>query len=194
MKKVSILSLALFISIACNLIANAASEGEKFIAPMTKGFKIGFQNRQNGLSLTEMVPTHETVHNWTEMHTVQIFYNKQIPIKKFFTLMKKGMDAGCESTNDLVINKGIVNGYRSGQMNLFCSKEKKTGKGSFTMIHTFQGRDSFYIYQMAVRGDPFDIDQQRIITRDKLLSWVGIVRKITVCDTRDAERPCPLSN
>ena len=41
---------------------------------MPTGYKVDFQQRKGNMLMTEMVPVNESVNNWTEMVTVQIFY------------------------------------------------------------------------------------------------------------------------
>ncbi len=42
---------------------------------MPKGYKIDYEKKAGNQIMTEMVPQGETVKNWTEMVTVQIFLN-----------------------------------------------------------------------------------------------------------------------
>jgi hypothetical protein len=50
-------------------------ENENLLVTMPKGYKVGFQNKTARELMSEMVPESETVANWTEMVTVQIFFN-----------------------------------------------------------------------------------------------------------------------
>jgi hypothetical protein len=48
-------------------------KGENLLVDMPPGFKVGYQDSRNGVKLAEWIPVSETVQNWSEMVTVQIF-------------------------------------------------------------------------------------------------------------------------
>ena len=51
-----------------------ALENENLLVAMPPGYKVGYTKHTAKGVITEMVPAAETVENWTEMVTVQIFY------------------------------------------------------------------------------------------------------------------------
>ena len=56
----------------------AALENENLLVGVPPGYKIDFNERKQTMIMTEMVPTAQTVKNWTEMVTVQIFSRPKI--------------------------------------------------------------------------------------------------------------------
>ena len=63
----------------------AAAElvNENLLAGLPSGYKVGFHDKQGNLEMTEWVPAKETVNNWTEMVTVQIFFGLKMPPEEF---------------------------------------------------------------------------------------------------------------
>jgi hypothetical protein len=57
---------------------------------MPQGFKIGFQDKKGNVQISEMVPSSETVSDWTEMVTVQIFFGHKTTPAQFKDRIAKG--------------------------------------------------------------------------------------------------------
>lgn len=56
--------------------SHAQLKNENLLFSPPTGFKVGFQDSRNGVRLQEWVPSNETVQDWSEMVTVQIFINR----------------------------------------------------------------------------------------------------------------------
>lgn len=54
--------------------ANADLENENLLITAPPGYKVGFNDKKPNMVMTEFVPAKETVENWTEMVTVQVFF------------------------------------------------------------------------------------------------------------------------
>ena len=91
-------SRSLFVLIAILMAGNGISvpaahaqqmENENILVGLPAGYKIGFQARKGNATISEMVPTQETVENWSEMITVQIFHgSKNLTPQAFRTTMQ----------------------------------------------------------------------------------------------------------
>jgi len=57
----------------CLPSAQAQLKGENLIVVPPAGFMVGYSDTINFVGLTEWIPSNETVQNWSEMVTVQIF-------------------------------------------------------------------------------------------------------------------------
>jgi hypothetical protein len=53
----------------------AQLKDENLLVALPQAFKVGFTDSSDGINMQEWVPASETVQNWTEMVTVQIFLN-----------------------------------------------------------------------------------------------------------------------
>jgi hypothetical protein len=54
--------------------AHAQLKNENLLVAMPDGYKVGFQDKNARQQMTEMVPDSQSVKDWTDMVTVQIFF------------------------------------------------------------------------------------------------------------------------
>lgn len=150
---------------------------------LPNGYKVGFQDRQGNMVMTEMVPQAETVNNWTEIITTQIFLGmKNVTPDQFQAFMTKSLLAACKDSEVIPITKGEENGYAFSIWLQACPLNPSTGKPEKTWFKAIKGNDSFYVVQKAFKFDP---------SKEQITQWMQFFRSIMVCDTRLADRPCP---
>jgi hypothetical protein len=158
---------------------------ENLLAGLPPGYKVGFHDKQGNLEMTEWVPAKETVDNWTEMVTVQIFFGLKISPEQFMQSLESRWRGACPGAGDAQPIVGSVeNGYQSLLWILECPKNPATGKPELTWIKGVQGNDSFYVVQKAFKFNP---------NKEQIVRWVEYLRAVRVCDSRIAERACPQS-
>ena len=156
-------------------------DGENLLFAPPKDFKFGFHSDRNG-SLTEYVPNGQTVEDWTEMLTVQVFRDlKENEPAAFLQKVGTKWLNDCPETPKDTIQNGKVNGYPVSMLELKCPNVHATGKSETTVIRVIKGKDALYSVQHAWRTIPSDE------AKDAL-------SKTTVCDTRDPSHPCPSFN
>jgi hypothetical protein len=164
--------------------------GENFQVPLPEGWKIGWGKNDETLQMTELVPAAETVENWTQMVTVQIFKGRTDLNPKTFSESMAGLfQRGCDKVGAGKIGQRTVNGYASAQILIACTREAQSGRGSLTVVRSFAGNDSFYVVQMAWRTDPFALDAMPI-SREQFKEGLSHLNKVVVCDTRGNGHPC----
>jgi hypothetical protein len=64
-------------------------EAENLLFSPPKDFKIGYQATHDGRLITEWVPAAETVEDWTQMLTVQIFRGATVDAATFLQDVRK---------------------------------------------------------------------------------------------------------
>jgi hypothetical protein len=173
------LTLVLLVGIART---HAELVNENLLVTVPPGYKIDFQDKKPNSLMNEMVPTTETVNNWTEMVTVQIFYNMKATPEQFVDKMASGWKSACPGATSSAIASGPENGYPSGVWLLNCPKNPGTGKPEITWIKAVQGNDSFYVVQKAFKFTP---------SKDEVVQWMKYLHSIAVCDSRLADSACP---
>ena len=57
---------------------NPSLTDENLLVAVPDVFKIDFQQRNGDMLISEAVPVAQSVHDWTEMVTVQIFYDLKV--------------------------------------------------------------------------------------------------------------------
>lgn len=162
----------------------AQLRNENLLVGLPQGFKVGFSESRNGMNMQEWVPANETVQNWTEMVTVQIFLNrKDLDPVQFLATMEKQWAGACKGSTATPPVAGNVNGYTSATTLLRCQLLASTGKPETTMMKAIRGNDSFYLVQRAVRSlpTPAQLDQTK-----------QYLEGVSVCDTRRPAHPCKM--
>ena len=177
----------LFLAVALSLVAApsyAQLKDENLLVTMPEGFKVGHSASRDGMNMQEWVPSAETVQNWTEMVTIQVFRNRpDIDPARYLAGMTKLWAGACPGSTATPVASGVTNGYPSASLMLRCPMLAATGKPEAAMMKAIKGRDSFYLVQRAVRSVPAPA---------KLDQMKQYLDRVSVCDTRLAERPCKL--
>ena len=179
--KLSCLLMSLLLAFPSVCLAKMADEN--LLQNLPNGYKVDFQAKQGNMVITEMVPQRETVNNWTEMVTTQIFLGmKNATPEQFQAFMAKSLSAACKGSEVIPITKGEENGYAFSIWLQACPLNQSTGKPEKTWFKAIKGNDSFYVVQKAFKFDP---------SKEQITQWMQFFRSIMVCDTRLADRPCP---
>ena len=133
--------------------------------------------------LWEIVPQNETVDSWTEMISTQISLGENnANLAQFHKSIKQQWLAQCKDGTVTPPVTGNENGYAYASWVMRCMLNPSTGKPEIAFVKTIQGNDSFYVVQKAFKFQPSDEQTER---------WSQYLRRIMVCDTRLADRPCP---
>lgn len=165
---------------AAAALGQSLIDAENLLLSPPTDFKIGFHSDHN--SMTEWVPSAETVDDWTQMLTVQVFRGATVDAATFLQgVGKRYMDA-CPGTTAKGVYTGQVNGYVVSMLLLKCPQNPGTGKPETTAFRVIKGRDALYSVQRAWRSVPSD---------QELDDVMHTLAKVTVCDTRTPEHPCP---
>jgi hypothetical protein len=178
------LKSAAMLLIACATAASAQSliNAENLLFSPPKDFKVGYQSSHDNRQITEWIPAAETVDNWTQMLTVQVFRPAAVDGGRFLQdVGKRYMDA-CPGTNAKGIFTGQINGYTVSMLLLKCPKNSATGKPETTAFRVIKGNDALCSVQRAWRSVP---------ETQELDNVMHALAKVTVCDTRTPDHPCP---
>jgi hypothetical protein len=158
-------------------------KGENLLVNMPTGFKVGYQDSRNGVKLVEWIPVNETVQNWSEMVTVQIFFKRSdLDPTLFLRKIEEQWLAACKGSTPVPTVTGKANGYDVSMVLLRCPLLPSTGKPETTMFRAIRGSDSFYLVQRAVRSVASPEQLERI------KQYLG---SATVCDAGASAHPCP---
>ena len=178
---------ALLASFAGLLLAGGASaqlKDENLLQGMPEGYKIGFQERQGPIILTEMVPESESVEEWTEMVSSQLFIGlKSVSPETFRAESRKKWLEACKDGNFAEIASGEESGYPMALWMLSCPHSKAPGRPEITWFKAIRGQDAFYVVQKSFRFEP---------SNEQVQQSMRYLRQISVCDTRIPQRACPV--
>jgi hypothetical protein len=167
----------------CLPSAEAQLTGENLIVPPPAGFMVGYSDTNNFVSLTEWIPSTETVQNWSEMVTVQIFSRRADlnPVPFLKTLQGQWL-AACPGSTPASVMAGKVNGYEAATMLLRCPRLAATSRPETTMFRAIKGQGSLYLVQRAIRsvGTPDEVERMK--------RYLG---EVSVCEAGSLDHPCP---
>lgn len=181
------LQRALLTSLISLLLASGASaqlKDENLLQGMPAGYKIGFQERQGPIIITEMVPESESAEEWTEMVSNQLFIGlKSVSPEAFRAESRKKWLEACKDGNFAEIASGEENGYPMALWMLSCPHSKAPGRPEITWFKAIRGQDAFYVVQKSFRFEP---------SNEQVQQSMRYLRQISVCDTRIPQRACPV--
>ncbi|MDX1809696.1 MAG: hypothetical protein R3331_09170 [Sulfurospirillaceae bacterium] len=165
----------------CTLVVSSFASGlinENILMGMPQNFKVGYKayNPKTHLSVAELIPKNESVQDWSQMITLDI-YHKNLPLnaKKYTLMMKDLWKRSCAKSYTKDIAHGKENGYDFSLLMLFCPKSKVTNKSEYTWLKAIKGKDSFYVVQKAFTIPP---------NKSQIIKTMQYLRRVQVCDSR----------
>jgi hypothetical protein len=124
-----------------------SSSAKNLLTNLPDGYKVGYQNRNDKELISEMVPQNETVENWTEMVTVQIFFGQKTgPANSWHVSTSSGwrVARGGEPRS---LYDGLARGYATAMWVLVCPLNPATKKPEITWFKAVQGNDSLLSFR-----------------------------------------------
>lgn len=164
-----------------------AIEDENLLQVLPPGFKIGNEQSANHISIMEMVPQNESVDDWTQIVTTQVFRGVDNP-DFYDTYREKSEETfkkSCDSTEFLPFHDldGKENGYPVHLWMQFCRYKNSDKAPEITLFKYIQGRDAIYVVQWASHSEP---------TKEEFKQRMHYLSTVLACDTRRKENPCSM--
>ena len=162
---------------------HAQMKDENLLVSLPQGFKVAFQERKGKALISEMIPAGDTLEDWSQMVTTQIFFGG-LPTspEEFYSQMRQGWLSSCKGGNGKLVRTGMENGYPIAFGFLTCPLNPATNKPEAAWIKAIKGNDSFYVVQRATRQEP---------AKELITEFSKYLSAVKVCDSRLPERPCP---
>ncbi|WP_421999718.1 hypothetical protein [Reyranella sp.] len=158
-------------------------EGENLLLAPPAGFKMAFRGSRDDVGIFEWVPNGETLEDWTEMMTVQVFKDRpDLDPKDFLAKIQTRWQAECNGSASAPVTAERINGYTAATMLLRCPLLPSTGKPEMTMFRAIKGKDALYLVQRAVRAAD---------TPEQVARLEAYFAKVSACDVRSPAHPCP---
>lgn len=151
---------------------------ENIMQGIPNDFKFGFKdyNKKTHFSLIEFIPKNETVQNWSQMITTNIYHkNINLSAKEYIQYMSSVWKKSCQDNYTKFLADGKENGYKYALLMAYCKKNKMTNKEEFTYFKAIKGNDSFYVVQKTFAYTP---------TKEEIIESMKYLKKVYVCDTR----------
>ena len=162
----------------------AAVENEQLLLKPPKGFKVGLENKTDKEMKTVLLPDGQRLDSWTEKLTAETFYKmNDVAPAAYRDRLDKAFAEGCPGATFEKVKDGTENLYPMVIWTQTCPQTKPTGKPEFTWLKAVQGRNNFYLLQMAHSVAPAAKQVK------KLLAFLDATK---VCDTRVPGQRCKL--
>jgi hypothetical protein len=179
------LAIALIVVLAAPGPARAQLVNENLLVRVPEGYKIDYRANNDKQIINEMVPQSETVKNWTEMVTVQIFLGLKTTLAQMQDNIAQGWLKACPQGIRVPVVDTTENGYPVSLWQLSCPNNAQTGKPEWTWFKALRGNDSLYIVQKTFRFEP---------SKEQIATWIRYLKSVAVCDSRLPDRACPKTN
>jgi hypothetical protein len=148
-----------------------------------KDFKVGATTEENGVTITKFVPQAESVADWSRMITMQIFHGMaNVDPDRFGRSLKERWRASCAGGDAQRLDAGSENKYSFSVWLFLCPVDQATQKPETLWLKIIGGRDAVYAVQYAYRQP---------MSPELMGPAMEYLNKVTVCDTRLPDRPCP---
>lgn len=185
----STVAVALFYASLAAAEPPPASE-QLFILP-PKGWVVGYHETKGNIDVTEVLPSGQTLKNWSEMLTVQIIggmagKSAQDVLKDQLEVVKNA----CEDIGAGQVNLAMENGFETAMRAVACPKSKQWGDGELSLYKVISGRDRAYVVWRSWRGPAFD-KEHLPVPAEVTTEWLAFMRQVMLCDTHDPQHACP---
>jgi len=157
--------------------------GEILILPIPNNFKVASRISRNGVNIQEVLPQSQSLDNWSERITSQVFLNNpNVDPAKFLSTMESKWAAACPGSAPGQMFAGHVNNFPIAVTFLRCPKNPSTGKPENVLVRVISGGSNIYTVRFAFRYDPVTADISRA---------AKYLASTQVCDPSTPTHPCP---
>jgi hypothetical protein len=168
----------------CGCAIAETPQTEQLLMSVATDFELGADLGRNGNTFKEFVKRGQSVQDWSEMITVEIYQGAAITPAQFLQNLGGKIVSACPGTvSKRNIINGTTNGYQVSMLDLWCPTNPSTSKPESILIRVIKGEGRLYSVQYAWRSTP---------SNDQVDAAVTFLRNVSVCDTRSAAHACPV--
>jgi hypothetical protein len=174
-------------------------EGEFLFASPPDGWVLGYRAKRGDTTIFEYVPAGETVQNWTEIVTVQVWQGARPSWdpEKFVAHIAGTFQRACQTFRASPPSVRQIGGYDNASVAVECRDPDRSQAPSqvmlkkieFLVVRVIRGKDGFYVVQRAWHSDTEQPDSPMSLER-KTKEWGAYMLRVEVCDTRDPALVC----
>ena len=170
-----------------------AKKGETLLLEPPPAWVRVSQEVDDKFRLAEFIPVSQETDEWQDK--IFIESNSLLPLPDpilFLEAMGREIKTECDGTSDANVYSGVENGYETSVRLLICNKNRNSARGEVTLIKAIRGNDNFYVISRARRSEVLQTDSSPLPDKE-MGEWSLYMRSVKLCDTRDANHPCPKS-
>jgi hypothetical protein len=148
-------------------------------------FELGADLGRNGNTFKEFVKKGQSVQDWSDMITVEIYPGAAITPAQFLQVLGGKIVAACPgAVSKRNIINGTTNGYPVSMLDLWCPANPQTNKPESLFVRVIKGDGRLYSVQYAWRSVPSNAQLDAAVT---------FLRDVSVCDAQGKTHTCPPS-
>jgi hypothetical protein len=167
--------------------------GERLLLAPDPSWPMASRQGNETMSMVEYVPAGETVQNWSRKLMVQVFPNDKTSLADWVQSFRFYFPArwNCDGKQLIRSLSGWTNGYEWMRLITVCNRSLAHNSGEFSLLQFMRGRDNIYVVQRAWRGPAF-AQNVAPVPPEEFREWVAFMDKVSLCDSRYREHPCPV--
>jgi len=169
----------------------APATGELLIAKAPEGWVQAGGLNQGNLRIAEFADPATLTPDQVDTVRFESQAGDPLPDPIDFVLgLREELRGNCQGLRDFPIFSGYENGYPASVRLMFCRSQGEPERGLVRMVKAIRGKEFFYIVSRSRTSAPFEPEAEPLSVQD-MAEWSTWIGGITVCDTREAEHPCP---
>ncbi|RMH17565.1 MAG: DUF4124 domain-containing protein [Gammaproteobacteria bacterium] len=165
-------------------------EKETLLFVVPHGYIMGYQASLGGQSIYELVPSGESVEDWSEMITV---FSQDggggIDLEGYYDDSRSRMKLGCkEESESELIDMEEHEGFKDALWYLACPELESvgsvavlSGKPEYVLSRAIKGRGNFFLISKMWRFEP---------SQEQLDEWEKNLKAASICNEKLSEIPC----
>ena len=175
--------LALAMAGATGVSAQVLNDGENLLVDIPPGFVLAHREDTPQGPMEEFIPQGQTLDNWGEMITLQLFpdWANAAPVA-FLTRLSDLLQGACPEADAGTIYPLQHGGYPAGLVLLSCPDSPRTGGVESFAAFAISGRERMYVLQYA---------WTRPAGAAEFAQAQAFFEGARLCDTTRADAPCP---
>ena len=152
---------------------------ERLVLSLPDGWDIGNFSVEGDMKMTEWIPDGQSVENWTERITLQVFRGVgDMTVQGFAHRILVNSEWVCARTTKQIDEQETDGPYPVLTLTLACDTDNQHNHIRYKFI---EGNDNFYVVQRAWRGEADDSERpDRSQTTDR--SWTKFLDGVHVHD------------
>jgi hypothetical protein len=159
----------------------AQSPAEFIQFQIPNNYKSVTKSQKPKFEVQEFIPQSESLQNWTEMLTVQTFYEMKVAPKEFQMQLASSFKSACKSSAMYPVADSLETGYVASVAIHACEYADKRPQDEITLVKIIKGKNALYVVQKVFRfqPDPAIINQ-----------WTLYLKNIRICGTTSSDSGC----
>ncbi|MEH6629386.1 MAG: hypothetical protein V7776_01085 [Halopseudomonas aestusnigri] len=164
--------------------------GEFFMASIPDGWQALPRATKAQQTSAEWLPQGQTVENWTDMITVQVFPGwAEGDVSVFLDELADIYKQNCEVSGATPPLKDKVNGFLTGFRLINCTRDLTRNSGEVSLFRALIGKNAAYLIQRVFRVPEFEIGAKPV-TDEIMVKAYGSISSVGACQLNSKQYTC----